>query len=74
MNETLFFRADCAEVIVESWFVAMKQKSCLKSALSSIVNCMNGVQTRFKKAPAEARDRFLLRFLTRLISLKSTRG
>ena len=38
-------------MIVESWFVAMKQKSCLKSALSSVVNMMIGVQTKFRKAP-----------------------
>ena len=42
-------RVEDGKVIVESWFVAMKQKSCLKSALSSVVNMMNGVQTKFKK-------------------------
>merc|ERR1712167_413550 len=36
-------------VVVESWFTATKQKSALKSALSTIVNLMNGVQTKFKK-------------------------
>merc|ERR1711977_327878 len=30
-------------------FTATKQKSSLKSALSTIVNLMNGVQTKFKK-------------------------
>merc|ERR1712224_750820 len=42
-------RVEGDKVVVESWFVAMKQKSSLKSALSAVVNMMNGVQTKFKK-------------------------
>merc|ERR1712134_122050 len=42
-------RVEDGKVVVESWFTATKQKSALKSALSTIVNLMNGVQTKFKK-------------------------
>merc|ERR1712078_109405 len=42
-------RVEDGKVIVESWFTATKQKPALKSALSTIVNLMNGVQTKFKK-------------------------
>merc|ERR1712094_4222 len=31
------------------WFTATKQKSALKSALSTVVNLINGTQTKFKK-------------------------
>merc|ERR1712182_17590 len=42
-------RVEDGKVVVESWFTATKQKSALKSALSAIVNLINGVQTKFKK-------------------------
>ena len=42
-------RVQDGKVIVESWFTATKQKSALKSALSAVVNLMNGVQTKFRK-------------------------
>merc|ERR1712182_201996 len=34
-------RVEDGKVVVESWFTATKQKSALKSALSTIVNLMN---------------------------------
>merc|ERR1712224_1157418 len=42
-------RVEDGKVVVESWFTATKQKSALKSALSAVVNLMNGVQIKFKK-------------------------
>merc|ERR1712094_123349 len=41
-------RVEDGKVVVESWFTATKQKSALKSALSAVVNLMNGVQQKFK--------------------------
>jgi len=42
-------RVEDGKVVVESWFTATKQKSALKSALSAVVNLINGTTTKFKK-------------------------
>merc|ERR1712216_873466 len=46
------------KVVVESWFTATKQKSALKSALSAVVNLINGTQIKFKKVMRLAYSHF----------------
>merc|ERR1712098_171430 len=36
-------------VVVEMWAVDAKRKACLRSALSAVVNLMNGVQNKYVK-------------------------
>ena len=55
-------RVEGNKVVVESWFVAAKQKSSLKSGLSAVVNMMNGVQVKFKKVMRLAYAHFPINF------------